>query len=383
MLSARAYSFRLKSRLAISLSWIAGYTNVITFMVCGVVTSHATGNVTHFGEQAAQARFASAAFFGFLTLAFFLGALVSALLTEGARRAGHQSKYILPIMIQALLLCVFAVGVNHQMALGQLETFTRYWLAGLASFAMGLQNATVTNVSGAVVRTTHLTGVVTDMGIELVRLGWWYRDRLRFSKRHRTARVLRVSTQNAGVLRFLLLVSILGSFLFGTVAGALAFGHWPRYALVAPVLFLLWIVLVDWYKPIADVREIDPLSDPELNHLKEWLPAGLGVYRLAHHRDDRFHHAPDFQAWVDRVPQSWRAVILLISPMTRFDTDSAADLAEAARRLRAQRRGLILCGLNPLHYEKIEAAGVLDIIGRENICPDVEMAIARGMNLLG
>ena len=49
MLSASAYSFRQKSRLAISLSWVAGYTNVITFIVFAVVTSHATGNVTHFG----------------------------------------------------------------------------------------------------------------------------------------------------------------------------------------------------------------------------------------------------------------------------------------------------------------------------------------------
>ena len=47
MLSASAYSFRMQSRLAISLSWVAGYTNVITFVVCAVVTSHATGNVTH------------------------------------------------------------------------------------------------------------------------------------------------------------------------------------------------------------------------------------------------------------------------------------------------------------------------------------------------
>ena len=50
MLSASAYSFRMQSRLAISLSWVAGYTNVITFVVCAVVTSHATGNVTHFGK---------------------------------------------------------------------------------------------------------------------------------------------------------------------------------------------------------------------------------------------------------------------------------------------------------------------------------------------
>ena len=40
MLSASAYSFRQKSRLAISLSWVAGYTNVILVILCGVVVAH-------------------------------------------------------------------------------------------------------------------------------------------------------------------------------------------------------------------------------------------------------------------------------------------------------------------------------------------------------
>jgi uncharacterized membrane protein YoaK (UPF0700 family) len=382
MLSASAYSFRLKSRLAISLSWIAGYTNVITFLVCGVVTSHATGHVTHLGEWVGKGRLREAAFFAFLITAFLLGAVFSAVLTESARRAGHQSKYILPMMVQAALLSLFAVGIERHIVLTPEETFTRYWMTGLACFSMGLQNATVTSVSGAVVRTTHLTGVLTDIGIEGVRLVLWYADRLRWNKRHRAGRLFRLSTQNPGVLRVLLLASILGSFLFGTVAGTIAFGRWPHYALAAPVLFLLWIVLVDWYKPIADVRELDPLSDPDLAHLKEWLPPELGVYRMAHHRGDRLHHAPDFQMWFDRVPRQWRGVILLVSPWTRFDVDAAADLAEAARKMKAQRRGLIVCGLRQNQYQSLEDAGVVHVIGAANICPDIELAIARGMNLL-
>ena len=43
MFSARAYSFRQKSRLAISLSWVAGYTNVILYSVCGDFVSNVTG----------------------------------------------------------------------------------------------------------------------------------------------------------------------------------------------------------------------------------------------------------------------------------------------------------------------------------------------------
>ena len=44
---------------------------------------------------------------------------------------------------------------------------------------MGMQNSLVTRLSGAVVRTTHLTGVVTDLGIEAARWYRWHRAKLR------------------------------------------------------------------------------------------------------------------------------------------------------------------------------------------------------------
>src|SRR4051812_34137112 len=83
MLSASAYSFRQKSRLAISLSWVAGYTNVIAFLMCGhIVVSHVTGNITHFGESAAEVllhpvrgAWRDVGYFGFLSGVFFAGAI--------------------------------------------------------------------------------------------------------------------------------------------------------------------------------------------------------------------------------------------------------------------------------------------------------------------
>src|SRR5690349_9275314 len=98
MLSARAYSFHQKSRLAISLSWVAGYTNVVTFVLCGgIVVSHTTGNITHFGETLADGRWELAEYFGFLTLCFFIGAVLSALMTELAHRRSLRSRYMIPI----------------------------------------------------------------------------------------------------------------------------------------------------------------------------------------------------------------------------------------------------------------------------------------------
>ena len=74
----------MKSRLAISLSWVAGYVNVVVFLICGVVTSHATGNVTHFGEKAVRGISRDAWFFGFVVLCFFAGLILDTV-TRGRR----------------------------------------------------------------------------------------------------------------------------------------------------------------------------------------------------------------------------------------------------------------------------------------------------------
>ena len=392
MLSASAYSFRQKSRLAISLSWVAGYTNVITFIACAVVTSHATGNVTHFGKAAADrwlrggspggadaAR--EALYYGGLVASFFLGAVLSACTTEGARRAGFRSKYILPIALEAALLIALALTLDYYGHFGTPALF--YVITNLASFSMGLQNATITRVSGAVVRTTHLTGVVTDMGLEGVQAALWAWDKTRAARPGRRGRVLRVSRRHPSVLRLGLLASIVGSFLFGVVAGTLAWAYLPDYALVAPVAFLLWIIIVDWRKPIADVRELDLLSDPDLAgyaDLRALLPPELGIYRLTHHRRDAVHHAPDFQQWVERLPRHWRVVILAVSPLTHFDNEEALDLLAAVQKLRAAHKDLVVCGVNRPQFAVMRDAGLAGVLGVENFCPDLDIAIARGLN---
>ena len=391
MLSASAYSFRQKSRLAISLSWVAGYTNVITFIVCAVVISHATGNVTHFGKALADRVTGAgggagrathdAVYFGGLVASFFLGAVVSACTTEAARRAGFRSKYILPVALQAVLLCVVAVVLDFYMVEG--TPFKFYLITNVASFAMGLQNATITRVSGAVVRTTHLTGVVTDMGLEGVQYALWLWDKTRSGRPGRKGRLLRVSQRHPSFLRLFLLGSIIGSFLFGVVAGTLAWHYLPQYAMVAPVAFLLWIILVDWRKPIADVREINLLADPEhpgYGDLRSLLPPEVGIYRLVHHRRDTVHHAPDFQQWVERLPRHWRVVILAVSPLTHFDKDEALDLLAAVQKLRADHRDLVVCGVNRAQFKSMQGAGVADGLGMENFCPDLDIAVARAMN---
>ena len=376
-------------RLAISLSWIAGYVNVIAFTICGQLISHMTGNTSHLGLSIGEGDAGSVIFFGFLVGTFFSGAIASAVMTELARRRGAASKYIMPLAIEGLLLAILAITISILKldASHRVADFTKlsYFLCGVSAFAMGLQNATITRISGSVVRTTHLTGVITDLGLEGIQYLFWVYDRTRGRARSRMGRVIRVSRREPSLLRLALLASILGSFLFGATFGTITFRHLPFLAMLAPVGFLIWVIFVDWRKPIADVKELDLLADPDwvgYGEVKSILPPELGIYRFMHHRRDQKHGTPDLAAWVERVPRHWRVIILAVSPLTAFDPDAALDLSAAVQKLRSQRRDLVICGLHPPQYRVLNKGGVTHLLGVENVCPDLDFALARGMNLV-
>jgi len=384
MFSARAYSFRQKSRLAISLSWVAGYTNVIVFTACGVVVSHVTGTSTMLAKAAAERSAHEFLLFGGLWLSFFSGAICSALMTETARRTGSASKYVFPLAIEAVLLTLVACGLHGAWPIEHASIAIKEAIACTAAFAMGLQNATITKISGAVIRTTHLTGVTTDLGIEGVQYLLWFRDRLAGRGRHRVARMIRVSRRHPEFLRVLLLASIFCSFVFGAGIGMLMYFRFDGVALAFPVSFLLWMIYIDWRQPIADVREIDPLSDRELQlHgiVKALLPPEMGIWRVlcAH---GGWHKPPDFEQWVDIMPRHWQVVILSLSPLMRFNSNSLLNLGAAARKLRSRDRHLVLAGVTPVQYQAICATTTAEVIHEQNICPDLEFAIARGIDLV-
>jgi uncharacterized membrane protein YoaK (UPF0700 family) len=295
-----------------------------------------------------------------------------------------RSKYILPMLAEAVLLAAIWLGIDYRnSALVNLH-WNVYAMIAIGAFAMGLQNATITRISG-VVRTTHVTGVLTDIGLEGVQLLLWYRDRLRSLRAGRIGRVLKVTQCHPTFLRVLLLASIFGSFLFGVIAGAISFGKFPNYVLLPPIAFLLWIVFVDWKRPIADVRELDLLSDPELKAfgiVKSLLPRELGIYRLATSATGRSHRAPNFVHWVERVPSHWNVIILALSPLTRFESNSALDLETAAKTLQSRRKTLIIAGLTTVQYRVLDSTGVIKTIDGDNVCPDLEFAIARAVSIL-
>jgi len=220
--------------LAAWLSIIAGYVNAAGFLIVGSFTSHVTGNAGRVANDVVQRDFGAAGRALLLVLAFFLGAFAAnlVLLTRIIRRRAWM--YTLLLLVEAGLLMVFArAGYGSVELPGPHHADLK---AAILCFAMGLQNSMVTVISDARVRTTHLTGVVTDLGIEAARWVRWSAGR--------ASQLLPIEGLVAPVSRpqsatSLLLLTILFGFLAGAVLGAEATTLRGPDALYAPAVALI------------------------------------------------------------------------------------------------------------------------------------------------
>lgn len=154
-------------RLASMLSFVAGVVNVSGVLSIQTLTTNVTGHFAFFSEEFANGRYHAAMVFLSFILAFLLGAFLCGFLVEWVLRRSPRISHAAPMFLEMIILTFVAVAQPRQL-LGP------EWIAGLLLFAMGMQNALVTKVSQATVRTTHLTGLFTDLGIEFSQL-FFYR----------------------------------------------------------------------------------------------------------------------------------------------------------------------------------------------------------------
>ncbi|MFM9957667.1 MAG: DUF1275 family protein [Phycisphaerales bacterium] len=392
MLAVQAHSFTQQARLAITLAWVAGYTNLLTILACGTVTSHMTGTTSNLGRDIVEGKWALAGFALYVLVMFFLGAALSGVATETARRRGWNSVYVLPVAIETLLLAFFAGCVeaqNHEPVTGGSML---YMMTGVAAAAMGIQNATITRISSGVVRTTHVTGVLTDLGTETVQFLYWLRDRVRTGGPSVTpervgddappADLLHSVQAHPSARRLALLASIVGGFALGAGLGTLAYEQLPRFAMFPPVLLLLWIIYQDVTMPIAAIEKSELMDDESVG-----LPASLSVYHLRRRKGgsgiaSKMHRMPNLLEWSERLPHASRVVVLDVAAVEQLDANSALELRALLVRFKTQRRRLIISGITHEQYRRLRHMGAGEHLRPSNTCPDLDLAIARGLNLL-
>lgn len=160
-------------KLASLLSLVAGIVNVSGLFAVHELTTNVTGHFAFFSDNMSKGNYENAIYYLLFTLSFLMGAFVSGLLVEGTFRKNQRLTNLIPIILEIVLLTLIA---SLDMDFVHIHAVS---IAFCLLFAMGLQNALVTQISNAIVRTTHLTGLFTDLGIEIAQL-FFYRtpDRL-------------------------------------------------------------------------------------------------------------------------------------------------------------------------------------------------------------
>lgn len=377
---AQAHSFVQQARLAITLAWVAGCTNIVAFLTCAQVASHVSGTTSNLGQALAEGNWSIAAYALFVLAAFYVGAVISGAATEFGRRAGWESIYVLPMAIEAVLLTVFAIAVELHDPMKRETGAGLYLLTSIASMAMGLQNATITRISGGVVRTTHTTGTLTDLGLESVQAWLFAWDKRRDIPPGSARAVVRSIAAHPSARRLALLVSILGSFAFGAAFGTLAFMKFPHYAMFPPVFFLLWIVVQDVRRPIAELAPSDLMNDAAgLN-----LPKAMAIYHIRKDKRGRpgIHRMPNLMLWAERLPRETRVLILDLEEVVTLDGNSVFELRAMLSKMESQGKRLILAGITPERYAALRGGDEQAAMDLNDVCPDIEFAIARGLNVL-
>lgn len=200
--NTRTLSHNLK--VASLLSFVAGIVNVAGFLSVQRLTTNVTGHFAFFVDEIFKLNIWQGLIYFLYIFFFFLGSFVSNLMVEIISKISDRLIYIIPIIIESLIL--FFLSLFGQFLILKNPDL----LACSLLFAMGLQNSLVTTISNATVRTTHLTGLFTDLGIELSQL-FFYKQSDQKDKLYSSIK-LRLT-----IITFFFLGGLLGGILYSTL----------------------------------------------------------------------------------------------------------------------------------------------------------------------
>lgn len=188
------------------LAAVAGYVNVVVIAVGGPPVTHVTGDVSRLSADLGRGDLGDGVLILGVLLAFVLGAAAcGAIIGSATLRLGRR--YGVAILFESVLLGLATIALPRSLEAGVV----------LAAAAAGLQNAMASSYRHLIVRTTHVTGIATDIGFHLGRMA---------------------SGHPTEPWRLLLLGGLLGAFVAGGTLGVLAADRFAHAALLGPTFLL-------------------------------------------------------------------------------------------------------------------------------------------------
>lgn len=210
--------------IASLLSFVAGIVNVVGFLSVQKLTTNVTGHFAFMVEEAFSFHFHQSLFYFIYIFSFLFGAFFSNFIIEISQKVTDKNIFIIPVLIEVLLLTTIALlNFNYIVENPNL-------IACSLLFAMGLQNSLVTTISNSVLRTTHLTGLFTDLGIEISQL-FFYKTNEQRTKLFSSIK---------------LRITIITTFFIGGILAGLFFSTYKMKTLLFASLLLIVGLFVDY-----------------------------------------------------------------------------------------------------------------------------------------
>ncbi len=149
-------------RLGTLTAFTAGTINIASLLIFLSFTSNVTGHYAIFAAEISKGNWSQVAVVGLWIFLFFFGGFVSNFIVITFNKKSKYFAHSMPLVLE--IACLLFVGIYGQFYYRKTLEETEY-LVALMLFATGLQNGLTASISNFSVKTTHLTGTTTDLGI--------------------------------------------------------------------------------------------------------------------------------------------------------------------------------------------------------------------------
>ncbi len=244
---------REKTWLALLLAWVAGTVDAVGYLVLAdVFTAHMSGNSVKAGLYLGQSQMQEVVPHLVPIPLFVVGVALGTFITEIVVRRRARAVVFIMLGIECLLLLAFMLVGNLFIRGASVtdQSWQFYLLLALAVLSMGLQTATLQRVGGKTVRTTYVTGMLTNSAQESVRYLFWLRDHTRGQSWSRIRRVLRVSPLQDSFRQATRLGAIWLFYVAGAIWGGYGEQFWRLETLIIPLCILFGVAIADLIRPL-------------------------------------------------------------------------------------------------------------------------------------